>query len=85
MYIEDTRVCYYYCVSQSHSYFQAHLLGFLKMFIHNVAVYDNGNEDRGFNISLVMHCSHSSGRNRGSVLSMLSPQVHGVRIIVDLR
>ena len=70
-------------VTQSHPYFQVHLLGFLKMSIYKVAVCDHRNKDRWFHF-LVMHYNESSRRIRGSELTMLlSPQVHGVRIIAD--
>jgi uncharacterized membrane protein YhaH (DUF805 family) len=73
-------VNYDYIVTQSHSYFQVHVLGFLKMFIHNAAVCVRRIKDRGFHF-FVMHYNESSRRIWGSELAMLlSPQVHGVRI-----
>jgi hypothetical protein len=74
-------VNYGYSVTQSHSYFQVHLLGVLKMNIRNVAVCDHRNKDRGFHF-IVVNYNESSRRIRGSELTtLLSPQVHGVPIL----
>ena len=72
-------VNYGYNVTQSHSYFQVHLLGLLKCLYVTSLFVITVIRAGGFTSLLCITM------NRRGELIMLSPQVHGVRIIADLR
>ena len=85
MYTEDTRGELWLRSNPVIFILTGEFVGIFKMFIRDVAVCDHRNKCRGFHF-IVMHYNESSRRVRGSELTMLlSPQVHGVRIIADLR